>query len=102
MDGISLKVEIEKMKLRNSSKKFSGAITTEIFKKKLEKLGFNVSSTNVFIEGIPYELDLLIYKKGTSPDFGILFKPENVSAVFELKSLGAIGKESVDRIKIVF
>ena len=45
-----------------------GALTIEVIRLKLCEKGFNVSHRNVFIEGVPYELDLLVLKENVPND----------------------------------
>lgn len=71
------------------SKKFIGAITVELLRKELMKEGFNVSNRDVFIKGVPYELDLLILKRGERAKENLLYNPRQVVAVFEVKFSGA-------------
>lgn len=78
--------------------KFIGALTVELIRNALLKKGFNVSGRDVFINGFPVEIDLLISKKGISPENRILYKPEDVLAIFEVKSRGAYGENSIKSI----
>jgi len=82
--------------------KFAGALTVEIIKHHLENHGIYVSPRDVFIKGIPIEIDLLIPKKGITPEYGILYEPQDVLAVLEVKNYGAFGEATVNRIKSNF
>ena len=84
---------------KRGCKKFCGALTVEIIREHLEREGFPVSARDVFIEGLPVEIDLLITEAGIKPDHGILFKPEDVLVVFEIKFSGSYGEETRARLK---
>lgn len=90
--------------LRTKTKctKFVGAITTEIIRKELVKEGSNVSNRDVFIEGLPHELDLLVLKKGAKPTENLFYKPEQVLAVLEIKFRGAYSKEGIEKVGETF
>ena len=69
--------------------KFTGAITVELLKKKLIEEGFNVSNRDVYIKGVPYEIDLLILKKGERGKENLFYSPKQIAVVFEVKFSGA-------------
>lgn len=80
----------EEMKVGgNLVDKFTGAITVELLKKKLMQEGFNVSNRDVYIKGVPYEIDLLILKKGERDKENLFYNPKQIAAVFEVKFSGA-------------
>ena len=83
------------------STKFVGALTTEQMREKLIQKGFNVSRRDVFIEGVPYEMDLLVLREGEPSDC-LLYKPEQVNAVLEVKFRGTYGKDAIKGIKRKF
>lgn len=92
------------MKFRDEMKatKFIGALTIELLRKEFIKKGLNVSNRDVFIKGVPYELDLIILKKRKKAQENLLYKPEQVLAVLEIKFRGVYSKEGVENIKKVF
>jgi UDP-N-acetylglucosamine 2-epimerase len=79
-------------------KKFSGTLTVELIRQALLKKGFNVSERDVFIKGIPVEIDLLIYKKGISSENRVLYKPEDVLVILEVKRKGTFGEFAIKSI----
>ncbi len=79
--------------------KFVGAITVETIKRALENHNIFTSPRDVFIKGIPIEIDLLIHKRGVVPDNGILYKSQDVISVLEIKNLGSFGETTVNNIK---
>lgn len=87
---------------RTRSTKFVGAMTIEVLRKEFMKLGLNVSNRDVFIERVPSELDLLVAKKGTNPEENLVYRPDDVLAVLEVKFRGSYGKSSVVKMKKVF
>jgi len=47
--------------------KFSGALTVQIIRRALEKHGVRASPRDVFMRGLPFEIDVLVAKRGTEP-----------------------------------
>ena len=82
--------------------KYVGAFTVEMIREALQKHGFPVSARDVFIRGIPIEFDLLVPREGTSCLDGILYEPEDVIAVLEIKSSGVFDYDSKNRIEKCF
>ena len=78
--------------------KFTGAVTIEIIREHLKAHGFSVSPRDVFIKGIPLEIDLLIVKPKTVPEHGILYHPDDVLAALEIKARGCYGEKARDRV----
>jgi len=102
MDAEELLKEIEKAQEtfgKGRYAKFSGAVTIELIRKALLSHGINTSYRDVFIKGIPLEIDLLIALPGTIPEHALLYKPEDVLVVFEIKNAGSFGDENINRIK---
>ncbi len=83
-------------------KKYAGAVTIETLKDVLQHHGIQTSARDVFIEGIPIEIDLLVPKTGTVARHGILYCPEDVLAVFEVKNSGAFDKDTAVRTAKAF
>ena len=79
-------------------KKFTGAFTVEIVRYVLAGEGFNVSGRDVYIRGIPIEIDLLIARQGVTPERGILFNKEDSMVALEIKSRGTFGEASIKSI----
>jgi len=92
------------MKFREEMRatKFIGALTTELLRKELIREGFNVSNRDVFIRGIPYELDLVILKKRARAQENLLYDSNQVLAVLEIKFRGIYSRDGVENIKRVF
>lgn len=83
-------------------RKFIGALTIELLRKGLIKEGFNVSNRDVFIIGMHNELDLIILKKKQKARENLLYYPDQVVAVFEIKFNGTYTKNDISNIKKVF
>jgi len=94
--------KIWNMRKKTKCTKFVGALTIEVLRKELTKLGFNVSNRDVFVEGVLNELDLLIVKAGKQPEENILHRSDDVLAVLEIKFRGSYGKASFNKIREVF
>jgi len=85
-------------KFEPKCKKFDGAVAVEIIRDALQSEGFNVSEKDVYIQGIPIEIDLLIARQGVFPERRILFRPEDVLVALEIKSRGAFGEQALTTI----
>jgi len=72
----------------------------EVIRQALQDDGIPVSSRDVFIRRIPIEFDLIVPRHGVpSPADGILYKPEEVIAVLEIKASGLFDYNSKKRIE---
>jgi hypothetical protein len=80
-------------------KKFAGAVTVEVIKHNLENHGILTSPRDVFIRGLPIEVDLLIPKRGTIPEYGILYEPQDLLVVLEVKNYGSFGESTINNVK---
>jgi hypothetical protein len=76
-------------------KKLLGAATAQTIRMHLIKHGFNVSQRNVYIKGIPNEFDLLLLKRGVSNHM-LIYPPDEILAVFEVKFRGSFGRPTID------
>jgi len=92
----------------------SGDITSKLFSHYIKEAvegKYDVSGENSFIEGFPYEFDLLILKKGAKPfKFTSIYEPKDVVFCMELKTLGSFkndeqlrkyAKEFKNRLKLL-
>lgn len=82
--------------------KYSGAVTVEWLRQAFRKHGIHVSHRDVFIKGLPIEFDLILPRDGATPNLGLLYEPEDVRAVIEVKAKGVFGKDGLDRINQTF
>ena len=82
--------------------KYVGAVAIEVIRGELQAHGFEVSPRDVFIDGLPIEFDLLITRSRITPEDGVLYAPRDVLAVFEIKTAGSFGEETVNRVKMCF
>ncbi|MBI2917326.1 MAG: hypothetical protein HYY01_04955 [Chloroflexi bacterium] len=80
------------------SNKFVGAVTVEVLRRQLATEGVPTSQRDVFIHGLELEIDLLVLKREVQPRYGVLFQPEDVLAVIEIKSNGSYGQGSITRL----
>lgn len=102
MDEQEILKEIERAQEIFSKKryaKFSGTVTVELFKSALSLNGIITSPRDVFIRGLPLEIDLLIARAGTEAKYSLLYEPKDVLLVFEIKNAGSFGDETINRIK---
>lgn len=83
-------------------KKFGGAAAVEILRDALAKEGFPTSRRDVFIRGIPIEVDVIIPLRGAKPVMGLLYEPEHVAVVLEVKKSGIFGEQALKAIRANF
>jgi hypothetical protein len=94
--------QVLEMREKTKCTKFVGALTVELLRKEFLTLGLNVSNRDVYIEGIPNEVDLLICKHGALPKENLLYSVSDIRAVLEVKFRGSYGKSAIDNIRNVF
>ena len=80
-------------------KKFGGAATIEILRSALREEGIDTSRRDVFIRGIPLEIDLIVPAKNSTPWLNLLYDPKDVAVALEVKKLGAFGEQGRDKIR---
>lgn len=80
-------------------RKFSGAMTTELIKKVLADEGIPTSPRDVFIRGIPLEIDLIVPHRGEEPTLGLRYGPRQVAAALEIKKMGSFGAKTLNTIR---
>jgi len=104
MDDVTLLDQINRAKEDFGIKcsKHAGAITVEFIRLALSEHGISASPRDVFIKGVPIEIDLLIPRADTSPENGILYRPEDVLIALEIKNSGAFGEGTIRRTKKIF
>jgi hypothetical protein len=69
--------------------KLAGSLTVEVIRAAFEQLGIAVSVRDVFIRGVPVEIDLLVPRPVATPKCGLIYEPLDVLAAFEVKNAGA-------------
>lgn len=80
----------------SNPKKLHGALTAELVREALTEyfiqnsLPFKVSKQNVYIIGLPTEFDILIVKIEAEPYLSVLYNPEDVVAIIEVKMTGLL------------
>ena len=90
----------ERFEQFGTCRKFGGAATIGIVKKALAEEGIPTSARDVFIKGVPLEIDLIVPRRGAKPSLGgILYEPPEVAVALEIKKCGLIGKESLAAIR---
>ena len=83
-------------------RKFSGTVTVELIRRALQEAGVAVSARDVFIRGIPIEIDLIIPKKDAIPLHGLVYDPADVLAAVEVKHHGSFGSETIEKLRANF
>lgn len=101
MDDRSLLKHIDsaKQNFGTTCSKYSGAITVEFIRLGLLEHGISVSPREVYIKGVPIEIDLLVPRAGAIPEHRLLYHPEDVLVVFEIKNHGTFGEKTVEGIR---
>jgi hypothetical protein len=80
--------------------KFGGAATVEVVRKSLAAEGIKTSVRNVFIDGVPVEIDLVIPRPGARSTLnGLLFKQQEAAVVLEIKKSGSYGRNSLRSVR---
>jgi len=80
--------------------KFGGAATVEIVRESLAKEGISTSVRDVFIKGIPTEIDLIVPRPDARPSVGgLLYEVTDVAAALEIKKSGLYGEKSLRAVR---
>jgi hypothetical protein len=95
-------IEAEKNAFGTKCHKFAGALTIECMRRAFGQHGIATSPRDVFIDGIPIEIDLMVPRRAACPRYGIVYNPEDVLAVLEIKTFGAFGKNTSQRVRACF
>jgi hypothetical protein len=99
---LKAKANFAKANSGKNCSKYSGAVSVEIIRLALRQNGINTSSRDVFIKGVPVEIDFLIVKSDAAPEHGLLYQPEDVLAAFEIKNSGSFGEATIENTKRCF
>jgi len=79
--------------------KYSGALTVEIIRRALQQEGVLVSPRDVFIRGIPVEVDLILPRKGVVPRDDLVYEPQDVLMAVEVKKSGSFGDKTIEAVR---
>ena len=79
--------------------KFAGAISVEILRASLADEAIATSCRDVFIRGIPVEIDLLVPRPGEVPSLALLYEPGQVAAALEVKNSGSFGDATLEKLR---
>ncbi len=82
--------------------KYAGALTVECLRLAFKDHGIPTSHRDVFIKGVPVEIDIIVPKATASPEYDICYEANDVLAALEVKSYGAFGKGTAERIRVCF
>lgn len=87
---------------RRRMTKFTGSLCAEVVRKYLAESGIHVSSRNVFVAGVPIEIDLIIPHPSSQPKYGLIYEPEDVVGILEIKFSGAYSQDVAPHLKEQF
>jgi hypothetical protein len=79
--------------------KYSGALTVELVRDALEKEGVHTSPRDVYILGLPMEIDLVIPSRNAQPLNRLLYAATDVLAVVEIKNAGSFGAKTIKTVR---
>jgi len=80
--------------------KFGGSVTIEIIRQGLQGEGIRTSARDVFVDGVPIEIDLIIPRGCAKPTLGdLLYDPMEVAVALEIKKSGCYGRQSLNSIR---
>lgn len=79
--------------------KYSGALTVEVIRNALEEEGVHTSPRDVYILGLPMELDLVIPRRNAQPVNRLLYKATDALAVVEVKNAGSFGAKTIETVR---
>ncbi len=83
-------------------RKATGALAVEVIRKHLLKAKIPISPRDVYIKGNPTEIDILVPRPGVRPYLGVIYNPEDVIAVLEIKYSGVYSQDSSRNIADTF
>jgi len=78
--------------------KYSGALTVELVRDALHSEGIQASPRDVYIHGLPMEIDLVIPCRNVHPHNRLLYEPNDVLAVVEVKNAGSFGAKTIETV----
>lgn len=82
--------------------KFSGALTVHVLRQALCQARLPVSDRDVFIRGVPIEIDLLLVRPSPDTAGRLLYEPKDVLVALEIKSSGSFGRPTIDKTRADF
>jgi len=98
-NDIITRVRNAKAALGPKCRKFAGAVTVEILRNALAEASIPTSARDVFVRGIPLEVDLIVPLPGSAkPQFDLLYEPRSVAVALEIKNSGCFGQDSLRRV----
>ena len=74
-------------------------MAAELMKRVLADEGIPTSARDVFIRGVPLEIDLIVPYRGEEPTLGLLYKPQQVAAALEIKKMGSFGERTLQTVR---
>jgi hypothetical protein len=83
---------------RRRMTKLTGSLCVEMIRENLTKSDIPVSPRDVFIAGIPDEIDLIIPHRSAQPKYGVIYEPSDVAGVLEVKYSGAYSRDVVPNL----
>jgi hypothetical protein len=91
-----------KLQFGATCNKYSGALTVELIRRALHDEGVDTSPRDVFISGVPIEIDLLIPRQSAPSRDGLLYNAVDVLAILEIKNAGSFGDKTIEAVQTNF
>jgi hypothetical protein len=91
-----------KRKFGTKCGKYAGAVCAESIRAALRQHGVAASSRDVFIDGVPIEIDLVVPRPRAVAEHGLLYQPEDVLVAIEIKNSGSFGNATIETTSRTF
>lgn len=82
--------------------KYAGACTVEALRAALGAAGLPVSARDVFIRGVPFEIDLLIPRAEAVEVDKLVYDANDVLVALEVKNSGSFGESTLKNVRCCF
>ncbi len=95
-------IEEAKRTFRIKCPKYAGACTVEALRAALVAAGLPVSARDVFIRGVPVEIDLLIPRAQAIEVDKLVYDADDALVALEVKNSGSFGEHTLESVRRCF